>query len=89
MLDADRYFVLEEFHNAQHANQAVDAVRRAGNRALLAEGHDSLAAKDRLAPLATAPSPDTARALGGARTNAAAHGDRAHRYRHHHAAAIG
>jgi transposase len=37
--DADTKIVFDKFHIAQHANAAVDEVRRAENRALLAEGY--------------------------------------------------
>ena len=39
---ADQKIVFDKFHIAQHANDAVDEVRRAENRALLAEGYDWL-----------------------------------------------
>jgi transposase len=40
--DADQKIVFDKFHIAQHANDAVDAVRRTENRALLAAGYDWL-----------------------------------------------
>jgi transposase len=40
--DAAEKIVFDEFHIAQHANEAVDAVRRRENRALVAEGQDLL-----------------------------------------------
>jgi transposase len=40
--DADTKIVFDKFHIAQHANEAVDKVRRQENRALHAEGHDWL-----------------------------------------------
>ena len=39
---ADTKMVFDKFHIAQHANEAVDTVRRQENRALAAEGHDWL-----------------------------------------------
>ncbi|MGH7307191.1 MAG: transposase [Candidatus Rokuibacteriota bacterium] len=39
---ADTKIVFDKFHIAQHANNAVDKVRRQENRALNAEGHDWL-----------------------------------------------
>lgn len=39
---ADQKIVFDKFHIAQHANEAVDEVRRAENRALVAEGYDWL-----------------------------------------------
>lgn len=41
--DADTKIVFDKFHIAQHANQAVDHVRRQEHRALQAEGKDWLA----------------------------------------------
>jgi transposase len=40
--EADRKIVFDKFHIAQHANEAVDEVRRVENRALVAEGYDWL-----------------------------------------------
>lgn len=40
--EADRKIVFDKFHIAQHANAAVDEVRRVENRALVAEGYDWL-----------------------------------------------
>jgi transposase len=40
---ANAKIVFDKFHIAQHANQAVDQVRRQEHRALKAEGHDWLA----------------------------------------------
>ena len=40
--EADTKIVFDKFHIAQHANEAVDQVRRQENRALHAEGHDWL-----------------------------------------------
>ena len=40
--DADRKIAFDKFHVAQHLGDGVDQVRRAENRALLAEGDDSL-----------------------------------------------
>ncbi len=39
---ADTKIVFDKFHIAQHANEAVDTVRRQENRALTAEGHEWL-----------------------------------------------
>ena len=39
---ADTKIVFDKFHIAQHANEAVDKVRRQENRALNAEGHNWL-----------------------------------------------
>jgi transposase len=39
---ADTKMVFDKFHIAQHANEAVDKVRRQENRALSTEGHDWL-----------------------------------------------
>jgi len=41
--EAHRKIVFDKFHIAQHANQAVDQVRRHEHRALQAEGQDALA----------------------------------------------
>jgi len=40
--EADTKMVFDKFHIAQHANEAVDKVRRQENRALSTEGHDWL-----------------------------------------------
>jgi transposase len=40
--DAAEKIVFDKFHIAQHANEAVDAVRRRENRALVADGQDLL-----------------------------------------------